>query len=288
MSKLRERMIEDMNLAGLSLRTQHEYIRAVRHLVTCYTMPPDTISEEQVRQYLVNLYHSVARGTFLIKYCGIKFFYYRTLGVAWNLFSKQKVRKPLQKRLPRTINHAEFLRLLSAIQKPDYRLCVHLMYCCGLRISEAVSLPVGNIDSRHMVLRIIGKRNTEHLVPFPAGLLEPMRYFWKTHRNRTWLFPGRFGLSHIPASSLGTAFRMARDTARLPGNVTPHCLRHTYATRLIEMGVDIGVVQMLLRHSSIQSTKVYMHLTEPLRQDIHAKINELFSSSRVKEANNEQ
>jgi site-specific recombinase XerD len=129
-----------------------------------------------------------------------------------------------------------------------------------------------------MVLRIIGKGNKEQLVPFPNALLEPMREFWKTHRNQTWLFPDRFGLGHMPASSLGTAFRMARDIAHIDSHVTPHCLRHSYATRLIEMGVDIGVVQMLLRHSSIQSTKIYMHLTEPLRQDIHKRINELFTS----------
>lgn len=278
MSKLRERMIEDMNLAGLSLRTQHEYIRSVRHLMLHYRISPDRLSEEQVHQYLVDLYKRVARGTFETKYYGIKFFYYRFLGVEWNLFSKKKIRKPRQKRLPRTIDHNEFLRLLAAIRRPDYRLCTQLMYFCGLRISEAVSLPVGNIDSTRMVLRIIGKGNKEQLVPFPHALLAPMRSFWKTHRNRTWLFPDRLGLGHIPASSLRTAFRMARDTARIDQNVTPHSLRHSYATRLLERGVDVGVVQMLLRHSSIQSTRIYMHLTEPLRQDIHARINELFDS----------
>lgn len=268
-----------MKLAGLSWRTQLEYIRAVRQLVKRYGISPDRISEGQVRQYLVDLHKSFSRGNFELKYYGIKFFYYRTLGVDWNLFSRKKIRKPLQKRLPRTINHQEFLRLVSAIRKPDYRLCFQLMYFCGLRISETVSLPVKNIDSKHKVLRIIGKRNKEQLVPFPDALLEPMRALWKTHQNRTWLFPDKFGVGHMSVKSLGIAFRMARDIARIDSHVTPHCLRHSYATRLIEMGVDIGVIQMLLRHSSIQSTKIYMHLTEPLRQDIHDRINELFASS---------
>lgn len=278
MSQLRKQMIEDMKLAGLSWRTQQEYIRAVRQLVKRYGISPDRISEEKVRQYLLDLHKSFSRGAFEVKYYGIKFFYYSTLGVDWNLFSRKKVRKPLRKRLPRTINHQEFLRLVSAIRKPEYRLCFQLMYFCGLRISEVVSLPVKNIDSKQMVLRIIGKRNKEQFVPFPDALLKPMREFWKTHRNRTWLFPNRFGLGHMSISSLGTAFRMARDIAHIDRHVTPHSLRHSYATRLIEMGVDIGVVQMLLRHSSIQSTKIYMHLTEPLRQDIHDRINELFAS----------
>lgn len=152
------------------------------------------------------------------------------------------------------------------------------MYCCGLRISEAVSLRVKAIDSKRLVLRIIGKGDKEQLVPFPTALLKPMREFWKTHRNPTWLFPARHGLWHMPASSLGIAFRMARDVAHIDGNITPHCLRHSYATRLIERGVNISVVQMLLRHSSIRSTQIYTHLTDPLRRDVQAKINELFDS----------
>lgn len=152
------------------------------------------------------------------------------------------------------------------------------MYFSGLRISEAVSLQVKAIDSKRMLLRIIGKGDKESLVPFPLALLAPMRAFWKTHKHPVWLFPAVHGRRHIPASSLGVAFRMAREAANLPENITPHSLRHSFATRLIEMGVDIGVVQMLLRHSSIQSTLIYTHLTDPLRKDVQEKINELFDS----------
>lgn len=134
------------------------------------------------------------------------------------------------------------------------------------------------IDSDRMVLRIIGKGDKEQLVPFPTALLKPMRAFWMTHRNTTWLFPARHGLGHIPASSLGTAFRMAREVAHIDKNVTPHSLRHSYATRLLERGVNISVVQMLLRHSSIRSTQIYTHMTDPLRHDVQARINELFDA----------
>lgn len=278
MSKLRERMIEDMDLAGLSERTQYEYLRAVRQLAVHYGASPATLSEEQVRQYLVELNRRVAHGTFQTKYHGIKFFYYRCLGVGWSLFARKKIRAPRRRRMPRPITYHEFRLLVAAIRRPDYRLCAHLMYFCGLRISEAVSLRVSNIDSTRMVLRIIGKGNKEHYVPFPRALVASMRAFWKTHRNRTWLFPGRFGLRHVPASSVRTGFRMARDTAGIDENVTPHSLRHSYATRLLERGVDVGVVHMLLRHSSMQSTRIYMHLTDPMRQDIHQRINEWYAA----------
>lgn len=152
------------------------------------------------------------------------------------------------------------------------------MYFCGLRISEAVSLPVKAIDSRRYLLRIVGKGRKEELIPFPKALLQPMRDLWKHHRNPIWLFPARHGLRHMPASSLSKAFRMAREAAHIDSSVTPHSLRHSYATRLIEAGVDISVVQTLLRHSSIKSTQIYMHLTEPLRQDVHEKINFLCES----------
>lgn len=282
MSKLRERMIEDMRLAGLAAKTQEEYIRAVSQLSVKFGVAPDRISEEQLRQYLVGLQKSVACGTFQVKYHGIKFFYYRTLCVNWALLTRIKIRKPRQKRMPRTVCHDEFLRILSALSNPAYRLCIQLMYFCGLRISEAVSLPVKAIDSQNMVFRIIGKGNKERLVPFPENLLEPMRSFWKTHSNLLWLFPARGGLWHMPSHSLGTAFRMARAEAHIDKDITPHCLRHTFATRLIERGVSIGVVQMLLRHSSIRSTQVYMHMTEPLRQDVHDSINDLFDALDAK------
>ena len=275
-------MIEDMRLAGLTVKTQEEYIRAVSQLSVTFGASPDRISEEQLRQYLVNLQKTVACGTFQVKYHGIKFFYYRTLCVNWALLTRIKIRKPRQKRIPRIVTHDEFLRLFSALRNPAYRLCIQLMYFCGLRISEAVSLPVKAIDSQNMVFRIIGKGNKERLVPFPDNLLEPMRSFWRTHRSRPWLFPARDGHWHMPRRSLNAAFRMARAEVQIDRNVTPHCLRHSFATRRIERGVSISVVQMLLRHSSIRSTQVYMHMTEPLRQDVHDNINDLFDALDTK------
>lgn len=151
------------------------------------------------------------------------------------------------------------------------------MYACGLRISEAVSLPISGIDAKQMGLHIVGKGNKERIVPLPVSLVEPMRHVWLTHRNPTWLFPAQRGKSHLPAATLGQAFRLACNATGLGMDVKPHSLRHSFATRLLEHGESLRVVQILLGHSSIRSTQIYTHLTEPLRQKVQERVNALFT-----------
>lgn len=127
-----------------------------------------------------------------------------------------------------------------------------------------------------MCLRIIGKRNKERIVPLPTALLKPMRELWLIHRNPTWLFPNKRGSNHRAASTLSHTFRMACNEIGLSINVKPHYLRHSYASRLLESGESLRVLQILLGHSSIRSTQIYTHLTEPLRQDVQERINALF------------
>ena len=171
---------------------------------------------------------------------------------------------------------AECRRLLSCLIKPRYQLCFSLTYACGLRISEAVALPTAAIDSAQRLLRIMGKGDKERAVPLPGSLLEPMREFWKTHRHPEWLFPSATGLHPLSTTMAGQAFRQARERAGLDLHFTPHVLRHSYATRLIEQGTPLPVVQALLGHGSIRSTQRYTHLTDPLRRDVQAAVDRLF------------
>jgi site-specific recombinase XerD len=171
----------------------------------------------------------------------------------------------------------ECRRLLSCLTESRYRLCFSLMYACGLRIGEAVALPVSGIDSSQMLLRIVGKGNKERVVPLPASLLGPMREFWKTHRHRQWLFPSKTGHRPMARKTATQAFHRACERARLEGHLTPHVLRHSYATRLIESGTPLPVVQTLLGHGSIRSTQVYTHLTDPLRRDVKGTVDRLFA-----------
>jgi len=139
------------------------------------------------------------------------------------------------------------------------------MYACGLRISEAASLEIAAIDSANMLLRIIGKGNKERHVPLPRSVLAELRSLWLTHRNPRWLFPTRRGTKPVEHQVLCRTFRAAAFAAGITQRVTPHALRHSYATRLLENSVDTRVVQILLGHCNIATTAVYTHLTEPTR-----------------------
>ncbi len=278
MNRLRERMIETMTLRGLCPKTQIEYIRAVKQLVKYYdNIPPAKLSEEQVRQYYLYLKteNKIAKSTFNVKSHGIKLFFYHTLDYNWSLFTKEQVKAGRKARLVSAMSHNEVLRLLSAIKSKRYRLCLRLIYHTGLRTSEAVSISPRNIDSERMVLRVIGKGNKEALIPFPDSLLQPMRNFWLTHKNQNWLFPSIYTSNHMSDQSLRNAFNDARDKMGLNKKYTPHCLRHSFATRMIENGSDISIVQMILRHSSIRTTQRYIHQTAPLRKNVRKFINSL-------------
>lgn len=148
------------------------------------------------------------------------------------------------------------------------------MYVCGLRISEAISLRPRQIDAQQGVIRIIGKGNKERLIPLPPALLTAMRLAWKTHGNRQWVFATRPQGSHPSARSVRGAFDDACDCEGV-GGLTPHSLRHGFATRLLEQGVELRVVRLLLGHASIRSTEIYTHLTEPIRQQLRAKLDAL-------------
>ena len=137
-----------------------------------------------------------------------------------------------------------------------------------MRITEAITLPVTAVDSRQMVLRVIGKRNKERALPLTDSILEMLREVWKTHRSRRWLFASRRIVTHLPDATARAAFNKARNECGFDARFRPHSLRHSFATHMLERGVDIRIIQILLGHSSIRSTEIYTHLSEPLREDL--------------------
>ena len=151
------------------------------------------------------------------------------------------------------------------------------MYACGLRISEATTLEVGAVDRANQVLRIIGKGDKERLVPLPQPVLDDLGHLWRRHRNRRWLFPNRRGDAPINKRVLSDTFAAAVAAAGIQRRVTPHCLRHSYATRLIENGVNIRIVQILLGHAGIATTAIYTHLTTPTRASLHGLLDRLMT-----------
>lgn len=151
------------------------------------------------------------------------------------------------------------------------------MYACGLRISEAITLEVGAVDRARMVLRIIGKGNKERLVPLPQPILDDLGHLWRTHHNNRWLFPNRQGTAPVSRGVLTTTFAAAVTSCGIAKGVTPHALRHSYATRLIENSVDIRIVQILLGHARIASTAIYTHLTTPTQASLQGLLDRLMT-----------
>ena len=170
------------------------------------------------------------------------------------------IASPQQKRLPVSLPEAQVRRLLGAIRKPVHRTCLAVMYACGLRVGEATTLEVTAIDRARRVLRIIGKGNKERLVPLPQPILDDLSQLWRTHHNRRWLFPNRRGDAPVAARVLSRSFADAAAAAGIPPGVTPHTLRHSFATHLLEGGADIPSVQDLLGHVDVATTQIYTHV----------------------------
>jgi site-specific recombinase XerD len=176
--------------------------------------------------------------------------------------------------LPDVRSDADCRRLIATLEKPVYRGCFTLIYAYGLRITEAVTLPVSAIDSKQMLLRVIGKRNKERVLPLTESILHMLREVWKTHRSPKWLFPSRRLTTHVPDATARTAFHQARSACGFDASFRPHSLRHSFATHMLQRGVDIRIIQILLGHSSLRSTEIYTHLTEPLRAQLRTLLDQ--------------
>jgi integrase/recombinase XerD len=178
--------------------------------------------------------------------------------------------------LPNAPADSQVRSILPRIRNPIYRTCCATIYACGLRSGEATALEIRTIDRTNLQLRIIGKGNKERIVPLPRPILQALRELWKTHKHPRWLFPNKAGTGPIGRGALNRAFSAAAQAAGINAS-TVRSLRHGYATRLLECGVNIRVVQILLGHGSITTTAIYTHLTEPTRASLRRILDRLMS-----------
>jgi len=281
---LLHRLATDLRLAGKAERTVEAYTYAARRLARTCGKPLALIDEDDVRSYLAGLAASgVARGTFSINPCGIRFFYRTTVGREWRIFDL--ARPKYEKKLPVVLSRTEVWRILDCVAIPVYRACLTTIYACGLRLMEGATLQVSQVDSERMQLHISGKGGRDRLAPLPVATLHMLRDHWRTHRSPVWLFPAptRKDLEHILAtnagpvsrSSLQSAFCRARDAAGIRKKAHVHTLRHSYATHLLEDGVNLRLIQDFLGHSSARTTQVYTHLTREARLTAQSPVDRL-------------
>ena len=286
MEDLRQRMTDDLQLRGMSARTQEIYVRAVWQLAEHYQRSPDTISEEELRRYFLFLKNEkkYSRSASTIALCGIKFFYENTVKRDWPTLTF--VRAPREHKLPVVLSQEEVRRILGAVRLLRYRVCLSMHYCCGLRLQEGTHLQIPDIDSARKLVHVhLGKGEKDRYVPLPDRALELLRQQWKTHRNALWIFPtpGRGGI-HMPTaqeplsrSSVQNAFKRAVKAAGIHKRVSVHSLRHSYATHLLEAGVNLRLIQEYLGHRSATTTALYTHLTEKAKAMATQTINRIMA-----------
>jgi len=276
MEDIRQQMIEDMKLRGLTPCTQATYLEAVKVLARHYDRRLDEITQEQVRDFLIYLIDTkgYAKSTYKVYMYAIKFLYQNTLGRQWRFLTLARVSP--ERKLPIILSRDEVWSLLDLVRRDKPRMSLILMYTCGLRVSEAVHLRPQDIDSQRMVLWVRkGKGGKDRSVPLPNYTLAQLRDYWLKYRPKKWLFPSEKTISAITKSCVQRCLTATLRRSQIRKNVNCHTLRHSYATHLVEAGVHLRMIQSLLGHKSLSSTFIYIHLSQSTRLDVQTKINRL-------------
>jgi integrase/recombinase XerD len=261
MTPLRQRLIDDLRLRNRSPRTIETYVRHVAQFAQHFGRSPEALNEEDVRQYQLHLLHErkASFSSFNQAVSALRFLYGTTLGREEILERLPYGRRP--RTLPLVLSQEEVLELLRCTRHVGYRMVLMTMYATGLRVSEAIALSVCDIDSKRMTILVAhGKGGKQRLVPLSEKLLVELRQWWRTHRHGRWLFPGQKQNCPIHITGVQRACRQAARAAALSKRPTTHTLRHTFATQLLEAGVDLLTIQKILGHSCLSTTARYVHV----------------------------
>lgn len=265
MSELREQMIHDMELAGLQPETQRRYLDAIVRLARFHERSPRDLGAAEVRAFVSELEASgIGPSRLNQHFAGLKFLYRKTVGRPEVVSFLSTPKRP--ERLPTVLSVEQVDRLLAALETPKYRVFFTTIYAAGLRISEGCALETGDIDAARAVIHIRhGKGDKERLVMLSPRLLAILRAYWRQERPRApYLFTGQLGRPLNPAVAR-TALRLAAASAGLDRKrITPHVLRHSFATHLLEGGTELRVIQALLGHARIETTTRYVRVSTAL------------------------
>ena len=259
-SPLRRRMIDDMSLRNLSPATQRSYLHAVTKFSRYFGRSPDRLGLEDVRAFQVHLVsQGISWPALNQTVCALRFFYGVTLDRGEIPERIAYARTP--RKLPVILSADEVVRFLEAVPSLKARAALTTAYAAGLRASEAVSLKVADIDSARMLIQVHhGKGAKDRTLMLSPQLLTILRTYWRLARPTDWLFPGRSPDKPIDVQVLHAACRSATKAAGLVKRVSVHTLRHSFATHLLESGVDIRIIQVLLGHNNLSTTARYTHV----------------------------
>ena len=262
----REAMQREMRVRGLAARTRQVYVGWMARLVRHAKQPADRITEMQAREYLAGLSaRGLSASTLNQAISAVRFFFVNVLRRQWD-FEIHYQRAP--QRLPVCLSPEEVSRLLGAVRNLRDRAAMEVAYAGGLRLGEVLRLKLTDIDSERMILRVErGKGQKDRNVMLSPALLETLRSYWKLKKPRELLFPGADARRPVHATVIQRAFKQAKLLARITKPVSFHSLRHSFASQLLESGVNVRTIQALLGHSSLGTTQRYTHVAgEYLRQ----------------------
>lgn len=261
MTTLRERMIEDLRIRNYSPRTVDCYVSHVARFSKQFRKPPSQLGPQEIREFQLKLIESKASWSlFNQAVCALRFFYKVTLprdfAIAHIPHAKRK--KPL----PTVLSMEEVRRLLGAVTNIKHRALLSTIYATGTRLHEAVHLRVTDIDGQRMLVHIrSGKGGKPRMLPMSPALHDLLRDYWRVSQPRGFLFPGAAAGSALHPTGVQRTFRMAKLQSRIEKPATVHTLRHSYATHLLELGVDLRTIQKLLGHGSLTTTAIYTHVS---------------------------
>jgi site-specific recombinase XerD len=261
-------MERDLQIRGFSLSTQRCYLARMKALVRFFRRPPDQLTLDDIHTYQLHLTREqkVCWASFNQSVCAIRFFYGVTLNKDWDIR-----RIPYQKtgrRLPVVLSCEEVTKLFQAVDNLKHRTMLMTAYAAGLRVSEVTHLQLSDVDGQRMTLRVEqGKGRQDRYVMLSHKLLGVLREYWRSYRTRHWLFEGQKPQEPLSRSAVQKVFKKARLKAGISKKVSVHGLRHSFATHLLESGVNIRKIQLLLGHRSLQSTQIYTHVARDYLED---------------------
>lgn len=259
MTPLRRRLLEDMRVRNLAENTQRSYVQQITSFARYFDRSPEELGPEEIRSYQVHLVEDCKfePGSVCVVSAALRFLYHITLKRPWVETEIPLPKKPFK--LPVIVSVEETTCFLESVRNLKMRTLLMTVYAGGLRVSEATHLKVGDIDSQRMMLRVEqGKCQKDRYVMLSPKLLEILRAYWKVQRPTDWLFPGRIPGRPLNRSSVDLVCKEARRRCGIKKPITPHSLRHAFATHLLEAGTDVRKIQLLMGHRSLATTAKYL------------------------------
>ena len=274
-SPLRQRMIDDMTARRFKEKVQKAYVRHIRTFAAFLGRSPDTATSEDLRRFQLHLaQQQVSPGSINAAIAALRFFFTVTLERPDLVRPLRIVNEP--RKAPVVLSQEEVARLLEAEPGLKYKAALSVAYAAGLRVSEVANLKVSDIDSERMTLRVEqGKGQRDRYVMPSPRLLELLRDWWWAARPRVWLFPGQNPINPITPRQLNRAVTAAKNLAGISKRISPHTLRHSFATHLLEQGVDIRVIQVLLGHAKLETTALYTRVAVNTVRDVKSPLERL-------------